>query len=137
MEGWLPEEPKKKYTLKNGGQVEGSSGIGTLRALESLLVQSPDLFNALLAIVQGRAQDATPEAITELRKATFIGARTGAVIPEIRDVLLSAYQETPEGPVLVNPYRFESEAEAREVERDYGQSLDWLARHLRRKDDKE
>jgi hypothetical protein len=131
-EEWLADEERKQYTLKNGQQIEGRRGCLALLDLKGLLEQSPQFFRALLAIVQGRLEDASPEAVAYLKDCGYLRADTGAVRADIPDVLLSAYQETPEGPVLVNPFKFNSTDEAREVEQSEKTSIDWLIRELRK-----
>ncbi len=115
-EGSLEEQERNRLTLKNGAEVDAARAIASLRSLERLLRVEPRLFHALVTIVQGRRNEVTPDVIAELQDAAFLRAGTGDVCADIPDVLLSAYQETREGPVLVNPFKFRSDADARIVE---------------------
>jgi hypothetical protein len=112
------ERADTMYPLKAGGQIGGRHGRFVLLDLEGILEQSPHLFQALLAIVQDRREDAPPEALARLSDCGYLKADDGTVRADIRDVLLSAFQDTPEGPVLgvtteylsffgINPIQFE------------------------------
>lgn len=127
------EVEDKLFPLKNGGQIGGNHGQGVLENLRDLLEDDPQLFQALLAIVQGRPQDATPEAVSQLRSDLFLRADNGAIRPDIRDVLLSAYNETAEGPVLVNPFVLTSSEQPVELERMNKEANDRLLREIFRK----
>jgi hypothetical protein len=135
-EGRLEEEAERVFTLKNGKQMRGGEAIAALRGLQALLEQRPYLFRALLAIVQGRAEEAASEDIALLKDGCWLRADNGVLRDTIRDVLLSAYQETPEGPVLTNPFRFRDQGEANQIERIEEAHFNRLIRELRKRDDK-
>jgi hypothetical protein len=136
MEVQLEEESEDPILrLKNGGQIKAGEGRIQWRDLTALLQQEPDLFRALLALALGRPEAMSAEHRKRLRYIGGFLERDGSIIPYVRDVLLSAYQETAEGPVLVNPFILESEEQAREFERRDNEAADWLLRELRKKED--
>lgn len=130
----MADRTRKTYTLKNGAKIEGGVGRAALRSLEGLLEQRPELLRALLAIVRGQREEVNPQDIELLKDSGYLRATDGAVCADLPDVLLSAYQETQEGPVLANPFRFENAAEARESEEGERQGIDKLIRKLRKDD---
>jgi hypothetical protein len=126
-------EDGKELRLKNGARVDATLGRGGYLALRGLLAREPELFRSLLAVARSE-----PVAIPERHDARLRAARflrpDGTIVPSIRDVLLSAYRETPDGPALVNPFQFASEEEVREEERADDAAWDRLRRGLRNDD---
>lgn len=131
-EGLLRADRNELLPLKNGGHVEASLGQALLRMLEGLLERHPDDFHALLAIIEGRTEEA-PSARVEALKEAMLLRPDGSVIPGLRDVLLSAYQQTQEGPVLVNPFQLESNDQARALEQAEEEGYLRLAREIRKR----
>lgn len=137
-EDLLTDRDNQLVQFKNGGQIESQWGRAWLGICRRLLEQEPRHFAALLALAQGRSGDVPPESMAFFKQVG--GFLQGDDInPKVRGVLLSAYQETAEGPVLVNPFRFESEEQAREFEQEWerieNRNLDRLIRHLRKDED--
>ncbi len=131
----LEEERKSRILrLKNGVQIEASEGRIRLMDLEGLLEHHPDHFKGLLALARGKQEEVSAETIRFLGESRIF-LRAGEINPDVRDVLLSAYQETAEGPVLVNPFRFTSVEEAREMEREEKRNADRLIREIFEDDD--
>lgn len=115
--------------LRNGGQISASEGTAAFSTLTGLLERAPDRLAAMAAIALGRPGDAAPEHVAALTKGLML--RPDGSIPDyLRVVLLAAYQETPEGPVLVNPFRPENEVQVRRLERLDRDALERLRRVL-------
>ena len=55
----------------------------------------------------------------------------GRLDADMQNVLLSAYQETTEGPVIVNPFQLTSPQDAAELSRSESKGIDRLLRRLR------
>jgi hypothetical protein len=132
----------KMVLLKKGGEIEYKEGCFCYDFLTLLLDRHPQHFSGLLALDQGRIQDILPESIAYFSTGRGRGIYTtaeGAIKPTMSAVLRSAYQETRDGRVLVNPFLLESEAQAQELEQVREQhdkaSLDRLLRYLRDMDD--
>lgn len=112
----MSEQARKKLPLKNGGEIEADVGLAIAGALDSLLTQQPDHLQALWAIVQGDSEGVDEKSVAYLKRQ-YLLQRDGTVHPAVSDVLLSSLQEAPDGPVIVNPFRFATGEEARAVER--------------------
>ncbi len=111
------DQQKPKLQLKNGTMADVEGTLFTLGYLRYLLDVEPKLFDALLALVQDRPQDADPKQVQALPKGAFFGP-DGRVKSDVADVLLSSYVEVPgEGPVLVNPFKLQNETDKLLVER--------------------
>jgi hypothetical protein len=136
MEDALEGKAGKLFTLKNGKQMEAGLAMAAWQTLQNFQLQHPDLFQVLLSIAQERPDGAAPEAVTRIKTTTYF--MTGdAVRPDIRDVLLSAYQETSEGAVLVNPIQFANADEAREIEQLEKQGVSRMLRELNMRGEKD
>ena len=121
-------------SLKNGAQIEARDGKLYYGFLCSLLAEEPEVFRGLLAFAQDQNRAMLPGHRVRLM---FLGGYLepdGSIMPKVRDVLLSAYKETPDGPMLVNPFFLSRPEQARELERMETEGLDWLIRELRRKE---
>jgi hypothetical protein len=101
--------------LKNGGSINAELGLILLSSLRTLLAQEPEHFRTLLAMARGNKTDIDEESITLLHYHSFLDDHHH-LLPGLRDVLLAAYQETKEGPVLGNPFQFKDEREAKALE---------------------
>ena len=113
----MVDEPQiRKLKLKNGASASIASALETWDSLDCMLDTEPELFAALLALAQGRPQEADPEQVKLLPKGSLFGS-DGEVLPEVRDVLESGLQITKEGPVLANPFKLETETDRLIVER--------------------
>ena len=120
------EQLRKTFPLKNGGLIEAGQGLNELSALRVLLEEEPYHFQTLLAIARGEAEALDPESIAHLNREGYL-SKDARIDKDLRDVLLSSYQETPvEGPVLVTPFKLSDASEALVLERGEEQ------RHQRR-----
>lgn len=88
-------------TLRAGGSIDGRIAGAVLTELECLREQSPDLFAAVLGLARG--EDAPPAAAEQLREGLLLVGADGRLRPGVREVVLSAVLDTPEGTVLRNP----------------------------------
>jgi hypothetical protein len=131
------EDPRKKIMpLKNGGQIEARTGMAYFDCFCDIQAQEPDDLRALLSLAQGQCEEVPAAVIDGLRDTGFLEA-DGSLKPGPRDVLLSAYRETPDGPVLVMPFVLKDEEAARVFERMEQQGIERLIRRLRRDRDKD
>lgn len=134
-EGLLTEdEGERVVPLKNGAQVEVALGRATYQALRGLLAREPELFGSLLARARGEPGALSEDHDARLRDALFLRP-DGTLAPATRNVLLSAYRQTPDGPALVHPFRFTSSAEATQEERAEDAAWDRARRWLDDGDD--
>jgi hypothetical protein len=135
----LADKPQEKILqLKNGAQVEATIGVVYFEELSDLLDQEPEHFRTLLALARGQSEGIPAEHTKALQRDGFL--KGGGVLDEdMRNVLLSAYQETAEGVVLVNPFLLATPVQAAELERLEERGLDRLIRKLRKQkgDDKD
>jgi hypothetical protein len=115
---WMPEKRDEgpKFTLKNGDQVDADWTVILYESLVAMQDVRPRRFQSLLALAQGRAGDVVADDLEYFKEAGFI-TPAGALSSDVQSVLVSAYQETPEGAVLINPVRLETQADRAAVER--------------------
>jgi hypothetical protein len=114
-EGCLQEENQPKIlTLKNGTQIDMRLGLALLDVLRNLSEDQPHHFQVLLAMAQGHEVD-DPESIKFLRRCGHL-RKDRTINPNDQNILISAYQNTPEGFVLINPFILTDAAEARALE---------------------
>lgn len=101
----------ERVQLKNGTEIDARWGLAELTQLKYFFDQDTDVFDALLAVAQGRPGEVPAAGLDYLREASFLDDHD--VLNEAtRNVLLSAYRATPEGAVLVNPFRLHDRNEA-------------------------
>jgi hypothetical protein len=132
-EGVLTDENEEMVTLKNGTRFDAGLTRAAYQTLDAFLEREPELFGSLLALARDQ-QDAVPaDHITRLRAALLVRP-DGTLVPVVREVLLSAYRDTPDGPALVHPVRFASAEEVAREERAEEASWNWLNRWLREDD---
>lgn len=105
-----------KFTLKNGDQIDARWAILLYDRLRAMQAVHPKRLKSLLALAPDRPND-VPTDHLELFKEGGLADSAGAISPDVRGVLLSSYQQTPDGPVLTNPVRFASAADRAAVER--------------------
>jgi hypothetical protein len=129
----MQDEPKKEMTLKNGGKITPGLGLSLLGLLENLLEQKPQRFLALVALAQGHSQGVSEGDLAFFRKSLLVRG-DGSINTQIRDVLLSGYQQDP-GPMMINPFRLESKDQAAELETADDENWQRLAKLIR--DEKE
>jgi hypothetical protein len=100
--------PDYQATLKNGATVDIAFGLEAWDRLNRLLSTNPDLIAAAQAKLRG--EEISPSMRQELREV-FLTDPDGALLPYIRDIFISAYQETKDGPVFTNPFKLDTEAD--------------------------
>jgi len=120
-------EGQTSWPLKNGYQVELRRGMADYQSLGLLFEKDSSLFQALLTIAQGRPHDVSTENTAALRNGLYL-LPDFSMREDLRNVLLSAYQETPDGCVLVNPFRLESTDQAGALEHMEKAALERLLR---------
>ncbi|MDE2508634.1 MAG: hypothetical protein KGM43_15595 [Planctomycetota bacterium] len=126
----------KKLLLKCGREMQISEGLGCATGLRMLLEEDPGHFQVLLSMACGQEDGHPINSVAFLRRALFL-QKGGVINPRVRDVLLSAYQETPDGAAIVNPFRLETEADVRAVESVELSGVPWILDELRKPDEPE
>lgn len=104
--------PDRKLTLKNGTSISAAAGDTNYDLLSKLLEKEPALFQTMLAIARNPKAEVPIKDVRFLAHAGFLTNRTRTMNEDMRNVILSSYTETPEGPVLLNPFKLETEEEA-------------------------
>lgn len=104
----MPKERKDPIlTLKNGAKVNGRHALAMRDLLEALLRHHPNEFATLLELCQSQPGSQPPPlsqaTIRCLQDHGSLDA-DGTLRPIIRDVMLSSYHATPDGPVLTQPF---------------------------------
>ncbi len=94
--------------------------LGTTRFWEDyvrrLLEQHPAHFRALVSLVKGNTEDVTEQRTEDLKEWLFLEVdRT--VKPGARDIIETAYRETPDGPTIVDPFDVRNTADAATLQR--------------------
>ena len=108
--GTLTGKPNRpQITLSNGAIVDAREAVVIVEWLRVTLARRPDEFQSLLALAEGRLQDANPRHFEELWARAFL-TNDRTIEPTVREVLLNCYQITPEGPVVV-PLRLKDAAD--------------------------
>ena len=102
-----------QISLKNGSRHDLRIAQAIWEALAPLITTHPDLFAAALNLANGIAP--SPAMSRELRRE-FMTLENGELRAIIRDVLLSSYQETADGPILISPFKVESPADRQAFE---------------------
>lgn len=136
-EASLAVDPNKEVTLKIGDKMRLGDAWSEYKHLESLFERDPSLFNSLFLIAFDEPKRVPAETVAMLETQGFLSG--GQIRQETRDVLHSACEMTLEGMVIVNPFLFDADNEAREVEqygKEYNDRL-WslLERGKRKKKD--
>lgn len=106
------KEERPKLRLKNGIEVDARRAYVKWKSLEAVHSQHPDDFSLLLALARDNLSAVLPEARASLKneyRNSFDNA--GELDPETRNILLSAFRETPDGSMLVNPFQLTIQAE--------------------------
>ena len=128
------DESEALLRLKNGARVEARLGRANYRSLCTLLEREPELFRSLHAIADARVAEVSEQHVIRLKDIFYLRP-DGTISPDVRDVLLAAYRETPDGPALVNPFQFISAEEVRQEEQAEGDSWKRLRKWLREDED--
>lgn len=112
-EGRMPKKEEEPILpLKNGSTANVRHALAERRNLERLLRHAPQHFDILLKLCQGTTAEAiarsgipAEESLKYLQNDTVL-QKDGTVRPIVRDVLLSSYQVTPDGPAITMPFAF-------------------------------
>jgi hypothetical protein len=110
---------RPKLPLKfNGEEVRVAAALAQLRTIR-FVAYNKERLESLMELAHGRPENAT-EAVLKSAKTFDLLADDGKSLKdEYRAVLLSAIQNTPEGPVLLtNPFILKTEADRLLVERE-------------------
>jgi hypothetical protein len=94
--------------LKNGATIEMATGYLAWEKLNRMLSTNPELIAAAQAKLRG--EEVSSEIGRELQRA-FMTGPDGELLPDIRDVLISGYQETNDGPVITNPFKLDTQVD--------------------------
>ena len=113
----MPKDRKDPIlTLKNGAKVNSRHALAMRDLLEGLLHHHSEEFAALLELCRSEpgseSRRLSQEAVQCLKDHGSLDA-DGAVRPIIRDVMLSCYHVTPDGPVLTQPFALATMGEKR------------------------
>ncbi len=131
--------PKKEQmlTLKNGELAPVRRAIVLVGFLSDLLESEPQKFQTLLDLARVGNTSLLPDKSKVTQEAVRYFERhaycdnDGNIDPVVRNVVLSAYQATPEGPVLIQPFRLANAEEKAIAERMEMQLVNWLRKGLR------
>ncbi|MGE4003403.1 MAG: hypothetical protein AB7I48_24720 [Planctomycetaceae bacterium] len=139
MEARLPDlEEPLKLKLKNGSEVDAFKAYSVWRLLVIMESEAPkdlSLFSAFARHGENKLHPKSRDALRNRWRGWF--TPEGTLDPVARDVVLSAYRETGDGPVVVEPFHLEkrSDVEAfKLVERQFDQATR-LVRNLALGDD--
>jgi hypothetical protein len=116
-------------------QEEGRAAL-PLKNGSSLLEQAPEHFQALLAIAYGRHAEAPSQSVEILKDALLLRP-DGTLVPDLGNVLHSAYHQTAEGPVLINPFRLDDPEQVQMLEEMEQNALQKLLRRIRRENERD
>lgn len=107
------DDERPKLRLKNGSEVDARSAYVDWRMLFAEQDLHPNNVQSLIALARGDPDSVSKEVVAELRERHRLWfARDGTLEPIVRDVLLSAYRDTPEGVVIVNPFELTNQRDA-------------------------
>ncbi len=141
------KEEEQLLALKNGSRHNARHALAEWRNLERMLRHHPHHFNGLLALCRhqeptaaGQPELLPADSITYLKTDGVLG-KDSEVRPIVRDVLLSSYQITPDGPAMTLPFAFSSHEERLIFERIANQTNQpfktWLRNALSGRNDDE
>jgi hypothetical protein len=115
MEGHLPERKKSvrpTLRLKNGSEVDARKAYVYWHTLQGLEIGRRDHLQAFVMLARGDEPVARGQTRDDLRRLYLTEfARDGSLDPIFREVVLSAFRETAEGAVVVNPFQLTSQAD--------------------------
>ena len=133
--------------LKNGSSANVRHALAEWRNLERLLRLQPRHFDVLLSLSKGEqlsappSTDLGPQNSLEYLKGDGTLLEDGTVRPIVRDVLLSGFAITPDGPAIHLPFAISND-EQRRIFEDVGSRTNvslknWLRDVLTGSDDSE
>ena len=106
----VPDDQERRkliLRLKNGEPEEARWALAERNILDRLLRIQPQVFDVLLRLCRGdvpQTQDVTWHESLEILKKRRDVLDDGTVRPLVRNVMLSSYQMTPDGPVMTQPF---------------------------------
>jgi hypothetical protein len=105
------EQQRPKLPLKHSGElVDVRHALSVVEALRAKQRVFPDRFEALVAVAQGRPEEAGAKHLESLKQDRYLGP-DGKVRPDIAAILASALETRDNTHVLVQPFRLTSEQE--------------------------
>jgi hypothetical protein len=125
------QQDRFELPLRKGGQANVRHALGDIERLGLLLRHDPEHFYALLAIAEGRPEEAKPASIDFL-KNTGLLTKEGVMRDRERAVLLSSFEVVGDGPVLAMPFDLRAEGAVEIIERVQRQMTEDLRDILRR-----
>jgi hypothetical protein len=112
MEGLLlPKRIEGKVRLKNGSEVDAQKAYVSWRFLQAFTMTEPAEMRALLALAHGEDWLVSTETKDRLRVDRTWFDKNGTLEPHVKDVLLSGWRDTADGPVMVDPFQLTTQAE--------------------------
>ena len=130
------ESKKPKLRLKNGSEVDAKIAYVDWQMLEAVETREPAHLQALVAIARGDEASVAPEVRAHLREQwlTWFN-RDGEMEPVVREVLKSAYRDTPDGSLLVFPFQISTQSDQDIFAKIQREDDQILRRFSRRTDD--
>jgi len=117
----LAEERKQRPKLKlkhNGEEMDVASALACLRDIR-FVGDSKDRLEALVELAHGHPEKMTEEIRKSAKAFGLLNADRSSLRNEYRAVLLSAVEDTPDGPMLLNnPFALKSEGDKLVAERE-------------------
>jgi hypothetical protein len=96
-------------TLINGATIEGRVAQATMMHLRTILnshASGQALIEDLHLLAEGRPDEARHASrLFFAGEKLLMSRQTGELLPEVRDLILSAFRRVPDGVVLVEPYQ--------------------------------
>jgi hypothetical protein len=122
------EPPRDRMPLKKSSIVQEIYVTrGQERSLRRLLEEQPDLFEALLKLVNSKGEGVTDQQRHELRRRLVV-ARDHSPLPWVKPVLEAAFRLVGDGICLVDPLAARTPEDAERIEQ-----VDELLKQQRRK----
>lgn len=129
---------EETLTLKNGVVANAAMALFEYRLLSRLQKSDPERFAVVLRMAHGEPARMSRHQRKVFQNRTACTDENGNIRPLLRDVLLSSYTETAEGPVLANPFAFRDARDrelTEDIQRGYERSvqkwIDEIRRELR------
>jgi len=107
-----PELPLKK----SGERREVRSTRSWEDVVRRLSEKQPEHFQTLRSLVEGHSEGVSTDHVRDLTKWSYL-KQDGSVQPAIRDIIETAYRETPDGPCIVDPFDVKNPADAATLQR--------------------
>ena len=130
----VSEEDERKIertiTLKSGHRMHAGLAAALVEEFRTFLLHQPDRFLALRRLVDGGQAVPSPEIVQEFRERALLTADDG-LKPEVREVFLASFRETPDGPCFVEPFQPRDQEEAAKLRDLQHSQQQWLARFLK------